>query len=619
MKNTTTTSYQWLLLNNSIKRLILIVTIIFLLLSENITFAIGRNTISPSASQQGIKYFVLFTDTEYGPSNSRCAGVLIYYDIVLTTSRCVELLWEDNNNNNVVYARIGYATDYTNNVGVSTVKTMIKNPMWSSSSLFSSENTAKVGDIAIAVLPTPNNFAISTESYFASFLTFDYFDNNNNKDNEKKGMWVILGAGKTSEGDGAFSRDLQGDELDEDIDFTDCYKTYSDLNPSIIVDEKSYFCMGVPNEVAGACSEGDLGAPIVLIMDGYIFVAGLASFGNGCGINDPPSLYTRVSHYSKWIFDTVCNYTTHSEACSSSSIKNNNVSSSNNNNNDYDNNNNIDDKNDDNKLSFFTIISDTTTGPGTTRCGGVLVHEDIILSAAGCVKLGDIVRIGYSTDDQSIAIRNPVDIRNHPMAFVNDEFVFEENLPHDISVIKLSKPIDTSIIAPIIIKRNYVSDNNNNLEFQYAHAGTSEDCQKKFTMGTFSSSSSSISGNTNNDEEPHFYHSVQTGRVQIMNFNTCKQKYMDLPGYHATTLDEDLQFCIQHSTNSPCDGYAWGSPLWYHDNDDSFLVGLASQGQCGSDGMPFVYTRISDNHYDFITETICELSSNPPTSCLLTD
>lgn len=188
---------------------------------------------------------------------------------------------------------------------------------------------------------------------------------------------------------------------------------------------------------AGACSTGDLGAPVLKSVDGFIFIAGLASFGApGCGKFDPPFLYTRVSSYSGWITDTICENTKNpgptcptpapTQQATLAPVMPKTL--------DY--------------IDFFSIITDTEEGSSSSRCGAVLVHEDIIITAAGCTREDDIVRVGYSTDYDSMEIRKPVAIINHPDFFVNQDFRFVENLPNDISVVKLDAPVTG--ITPVV-------------------------------------------------------------------------------------------------------------------------------------------------------------------------
>lgn len=531
--------------------------------------AIGRDTISPKVSELGIEYFVLFSDEEIGSGNNRCAGVLVYEDIVLTTAQCAEY-WEDGV---VEYARVGYASDGNNVVGSSTIKRVIKNPSWSRN------HQILRGDVAVVVLN--KSFP---DAFLASYLTIPYFL----KDDRQS--WIILGAGETSEDGSSFATELQGDEVYTDPT-RDCIDTYNTLASGRYFREETHFCAGVDNYAAGACSGGDVGAPLIKVVNGYVYVAGLASFGGlGCGKNDPPFLYTKVPSYSGWITDTICENTSNPHSsCPTPSptppITNPPV---------------LPDTLD--YIDFFSIITDTEEGSSSSRCGAVLVHDDIVISAAGCTREDDVIRVGYSSDYDSMELRTPVRIVNHPDFFVNKDFRFVENLPNDISVIKLNEPVTG--ITPVRINSNSAIPQDNGVPVLYAHAGTVRDVEDPFRMGTF------VNGEAAGVSK---YNYVKTGTTGTKQFNFCQRRYIDLPGFQAK-LDERLQFCIQPDGSSPCDADSWGSPLFHDDGDGPVLVGISSQGQCSADGMPMVYTRISQ-YYNFINEAICILSSDPPSSC----
>lgn len=54
-----------------------------------------------------------------------------------------------------------------------------------------------------------------------------------------------------------------------------------------------------------SCSQGDSGGPFMCERDGRWYQAGIVSAGYECGNQETPSLYTRISHYRKWITDTM--------------------------------------------------------------------------------------------------------------------------------------------------------------------------------------------------------------------------------------------------------------------------------------------------------------------------
>ncbi|MBE9374339.1 serine protease [Saccharopolyspora sp. HNM0983] len=96
---------------------------------------------------------------------------------------------------------------------------------------------------------------------------------------------TVYGWGRTSE-DGAPSGVLRS----VDVPVTsgrECGHAYSEF------DERGMFCAGVPEGGRDACA-GDSGGPFVV--DGEL--AGVVSYGTGCGRPGTPGVYTKVSGYS---------------------------------------------------------------------------------------------------------------------------------------------------------------------------------------------------------------------------------------------------------------------------------------------------------------------------------
>lgn len=96
--------------------------------------------------------------------------------------------------------------------------------------------------------------------------------------------------------------------------------------------------------------------------------------------------------------------------------------------------------------NWFGVISAyTEDGSSPARCGCILIHADLVLTAAGCVF--DYVRIGYSDDQNYVANRTVVSRYEHPDARrKTDNFTFE-NLPNDLMIVKLDEPITNVIPA----------------------------------------------------------------------------------------------------------------------------------------------------------------------------
>lgn len=96
---------------------------------------------------------------------------------------------------------------------------------------------------------------------------------------------TVYGWGRTSE-----NGESSGVLRSVDVPVTsgqECADAYSEF------DERGMFCAGAPEGGRDACA-GDSGGPFVV--DGKL--AGVVSYGNGCGRPDAPGVYTKVAGYS---------------------------------------------------------------------------------------------------------------------------------------------------------------------------------------------------------------------------------------------------------------------------------------------------------------------------------
>lgn len=62
------------------------------------------------------------------------------------------------------------------------------------------------------------------------------------------------------------------------------------------------YCAGKPD--ADSC-EGDSGGPLMVPDPAAFILIGLVSWGDGCGKNDKPGVYVRLSRYNDWILDSM--------------------------------------------------------------------------------------------------------------------------------------------------------------------------------------------------------------------------------------------------------------------------------------------------------------------------
>lgn len=80
---------------------------------------------------------------------------------------------------------------------------------------------------------------------------------------------------------------------------TECIRKVNAVTEKIFILPASSFCAG--GEEGNDACQGDGGGPLVCQDDGFYELAGLVSWGFGCGRVDVPGVYVKVSSFIGWI------------------------------------------------------------------------------------------------------------------------------------------------------------------------------------------------------------------------------------------------------------------------------------------------------------------------------
>ena len=110
---------------------------------------------------------------------------------------------------------------------------------------------------------------------------------------------VVTGWGSTSSG-GSTSEDLL--KVTVTMQYPNSCVDSSLYTDSEITD--NMLCAGVPEGGQDAC-QGDSGGPLIVYDNDQAWLAGIVSWGQGCGLADYPGVYTRVAKFDRWIRDQI--------------------------------------------------------------------------------------------------------------------------------------------------------------------------------------------------------------------------------------------------------------------------------------------------------------------------
>ncbi|XP_045454277.1 trypsin, alkaline A-like [Melitaea cinxia] len=210
-----------------------------------------------------------------------CAGVILTSRHVISTAHCFQ--YNENtgrNYSNSQYWRIRVGSTYRTRGGVMhKVKTIVLH--------YGFDKTYYINDIAVVVVA--RKFNIGSLIKQATIVK-------PNTELAPNSICTLVGWGATQK------NGPQPDQLQQTmmltIDQEDCKVRYQAIGAIIM---NSMMCAGSTDIDGIDGCYGDSGGP--LIYKGV--VVGLVSFGYACGIRYYPGVYTKVSHYTNWIINTI--------------------------------------------------------------------------------------------------------------------------------------------------------------------------------------------------------------------------------------------------------------------------------------------------------------------------
>jgi len=198
-----------------------------------------------------------------------CGGTVVAPRVILTAGHCVQGTTADQFDVVVGRTRLSRSSD-GERVGVSQI---VRAPGWNSSTLV---NDAALVQLDAPVSVTPLALAGAGDAA-----------------REATGQSVIVsGWGATSEG-GNVSDTLKYVRLTV-RSTSKCNALFGNINGS------RQLCVGSSRAGEDSC-QGDSGGPLFFGDGAAARLVGIVSFGDGCGRQDTPGVYTRVSAYTSWI------------------------------------------------------------------------------------------------------------------------------------------------------------------------------------------------------------------------------------------------------------------------------------------------------------------------------
>jgi trypsin len=241
-------------------------------------------------------------------------------------------------------------------------------------------------------------------------------------------------------------------------------------------------------------------------------------------------------------------------------------------------------------LLHETDVSPVSSGsddPGGRFCGGVIVNDTQVVTAAHCVF--DVFRAGQVSDPADVEVLVGTDnLTNMTGAedVVASAISFDPNYDpstnvHDVAIVTLSTPLTpSSTIAPITI-----------LDAATFDSLTASTPFVVSGWGDMSQEPADGSG------VPSFGNTLQAAGVPLVDNTTCSTEY----GAQGVPVDTNLLFCAGDGTDpntiaDSCQGDSGGPIVYDTDSPNKAykLVGLVDSGiGCAVQGFPGIYTSVT--------------------------
>ena len=245
--------------------------------SENIgADAVDVRIVGGFQATKGEHPWAVYLSTNSSGRGSYCGGSLIASDWVITAAHCI--------GTDVIYIVAGV---FTKSLATSANAFVVQDKY-----IHPDYDRTSSDDIALLKLanPVPTSLvdvyaelpSLSLDSTFV----------------EPGDPLKVIGWGTTTAGGGGSQSNNLLEVTLEVTTEAACLRAFSGINFD------TQICAGSPDIGKDSC-QGDSGGPILFTDDGQDYVAGIVSFGRGCGAEGFPSVYTRTAAFLDWVASVI--------------------------------------------------------------------------------------------------------------------------------------------------------------------------------------------------------------------------------------------------------------------------------------------------------------------------